>query len=369
MAAVKDVYQVKSAVARAEWARLCEALVIVHTHYAISKGDVPTRIPNFNHITQACAAEGFNPITDANYSDAIKAVVARAEAAASGQPSTPAPDNDMGAGDYHAEQDAPPDAPQPPATPPAPKQATTTPPATQRPVAATVAPSSASYTAPEPSASRALAPYGSRAEVREFFDRLSMMTLPGGKKLETEERRALAQASLAHGLDPFNGEIWILPSGIMIGIKGLRKLARKQLNGNFWVDFHEITDPDIRKRMGIPDSALAYEARLFDSETILNYSFSVAKFLEAGIPWDAVRVMLGEKPYAVGIGYARPGEPSKMTTPALAMKRAESEVIKRRFDVPFDVAQDADPEPVNVTPGPSWDVEGDKQALWGEQDN
>ena len=93
--------------------------------------------------------------------------------------------------------------------------------------------------------------------------------LPGGAKLQDNERYALAQIAVVHGLDPFNGEVWYIPGrGPMIGIKGLRKKAREQVQGNFWIDFREIIDSDERKRYGIEAGALAFEARLFDSENV-----------------------------------------------------------------------------------------------------
>lgn len=215
----------------------------------------------------------------------------------------------------------------------------------------------------EPVTSKALSQWGSRSELREFNNRLAGMALPGGKRLTEEERYALAQASIAHGLDPFNGEIWIIPGGgLMIGIKGLRKKAHQQVRGNFWVDFREISDADEKVRLGIPSNALAFEARLFDSENIRTYTDTVGALLKSGVPWEAVSKMVGEKPYTSGIGYSLPTESSKMTLPARAMKRAEAEAIKRRFDVPFGFGV-SESEPEIQTP--SYAV--DNAVLWGEE--
>ena len=181
----------------------------------------------------------------------------------------------------------------------------------------------------------AVAQWASRDDVRELQQRLQIM-LPGGSKLSPGELTALAQGSVAHGLDPLNGEIWMIPGrGLMIGVKGLRKKAREQVVGNFWIDFREIANPEERKRAGIADGALAYEARLFDSENILTYTGAVEKLMKAGIPWEAVKEMVGEKPYSVGIGVLKPGEQTKMERIQCAMKRAEADALKRRFDVPF----------------------------------
>mgnify|MGYP006921366205 FL=1 len=190
----------------------------------------------------------------------------------------------------------------------------------------------------------ALAVWGDRKDVRELDNRLMTM-LPGADKLNAGQRLALAQGALAHGLDPFNGEIWMIPGrGLMVGVKGLRKKAREQVKGNFWCEFVEITDADYRRRQRIPDAALAYECRLFDSENLRTYAETCERLLKAGIPWEAVRGMVGDKPYTVGIGVLAAGEQTKMQPAQCAMKRAEADALKRRFDVPFGLAVEADTE-------------------------
>ncbi len=191
----------------------------------------------------------------------------------------------------------------------------------------------------------ALAPWGSRDEVRELRERMAIMT-PGAAKLSDKELAALAQGAIAHGLDPLNGEIWIIPGrGLMIGVKGLRKKAREQVRGNYWVDFQPLTNTEQRQALRIPDGALAYEARLFDSENLRQYSETCERLLKAGIPWEAVERMVGSKPYTVGLGVLKIGEQTKMEPAQCAMKRAEADALKRRFDVPFGIAIESDTEP------------------------
>lgn len=181
--------------------------------------------------------------------------------------------------------------------------------------------------------------------------------LPGGAKLQDNERYALAQIAVAHSLDPFNGEVWYIPGrGPMIGIKGLRKKAREQVQGNFWIDFREITDADERKRYGIEAGALAFEARLFDSENVRTYCDMIAAMTKSGIPWSDVKVMIGEKPYTSGIGVLRPTEQTKMERVQCAMKRAEADALKRRFDVPFGLTVNADTD--ESKPDPEWVIDG-----------
>lgn len=192
-----------------------------------------------------------------------------------------------------------------------------------------------------------LAVWGSRDEVRELTERLKLM-LPGGGKMTQNEIRALAQASIAHGLDPFNGEIWFLkdrdgnPRGLMIGIKGLRKKAHEQVHGNFWVNFREITNEEERNRLRIASGALVFEARLFDSENIRTYVDAVGQLLKAGIPWEAVKGMVGDQPFTPGVGVLKATDKTLMEPVQCAMKRAEADAIKRRFDVPFGLAVDTE---------------------------
>ncbi len=199
--------------------------------------------------------------------------------------------------------------------------------------------------------------FGKRDDLRELDQRLALM-LPG--KLNKNERLALAQAAIAHNLDPFNGEIWMIPNrGLMVGVKGLRKKAREQINnkGNFWIDFRAIDNVDERKTLQINDGSLAYEARLFDTENVLTYTGLVERMLKAGMPWEVVKSMIGDKPYTVGIGEFKRGESTKMTPAQCAMKRAEADALKRRFDVPFGLAI-ADATDEEIPFAGAWELEG-----------
>ncbi len=154
-----------------------------------------------------------------------------------------------------------------------------------------------------------IAPWGDRAEVREIANRVRLMA-PGAKKLSENEALALAQGAVAHELDPFNGEIWYIPgSGLMAGIKGLRKAARKQLKEgeNFWCEFIPILDPDKRKLYQIKEGALAFEAELRDTQTLMTYSNAWKDLADSGIPVDVIPQVVGKQPFTLGIGIYEPG--------------------------------------------------------------
>ena len=190
--------------------------------------------------------------------------------------------------------------------------------------------------------------YGGKDEVRAMAGRILAM-LPGASKLSDGERLGLAQVCVAHGLNPFNGEAWAIPGrGLMIGIKGLRKKGHEQVKGNFWIDYREIIEADERERWGIEKGALAFEARLYDSENIRTYTDTIKELMEAKIPWEAVEKMVGTRPYTSGVGVLRAGEQTKMERVQCSRKRAEANALKQRFDVPFGVGIEEDDSPVIV---------------------
>ena len=219
-----------------------------------------------------------------------------------------------------------------------------------------------------------IAPWGGRKEVREIAERVRVMA-PGAKKLQQNEALALAQGAVSHGLDPFNGEIWYIPgSGLMAGIKGLRKAARNQIEGNFWTEFEEITDPDLRRLFDIPKDALAFRCILRDSETIRAFSDAWRGMKENGVPEEVIPSVLGRKPYTVGIGFIKDGEKTKMDRVQCAMKRAEADALKRRFDLPFAVPTEPNGEVIDG----NWTFEEEEKevaekaedaidALYGEE--
>ena len=193
----------------------------------------------------------------------------------------------------------------------------------------------------------AVAPWADRQDVRELAERLQAM-MPGAQKLTQPEALALAQAAVAHGLDPFNGELWYLkdkrgnPLGLMAGIKGHRRAAHRQMReeggGNYWPEFEGPLNVDEKTALNIPKAALAFRCKLRDTSTINEYVSTIERLMASQLPWEIVQEVVGSRPYTVGIGFATPGEPSKMTTAQLAMKRAEADALKRRFDLPFGEA-------------------------------
>lgn len=193
-----------------------------------------------------------------------------------------------------------------------------------------------------------LAHFGNRSQVRELAERIQMM-LPGGENYTKPEALTLAQMAVAHGLDPFNGEIWLIKGkdgrvhGSLVGIKGLRKLAKHQ--SKFWIEFERATDP---KEYGASENSIVHIAILKDKVNLDAWADAVRSFVDLGFDLDQAQKMAGKAPQTVGIGIWEPGDQTKMKPVQASMFRAEKDAIKRRFDVPFDVqVADLDDEPLN----------------------
>lgn len=184
-----------------------------------------------------------------------------------------------------------------------------------------------------------LALYAPRGEIREAMERFKAGLAI--KDATEHEYAALAHVSIAHGLDPFNGEAWIIPNkGVTVGIKGLRKLANRQAKESefrWWTEFHDIRSAEERDKYNIPATAkAAIICHLRRSDHIEAYATALKALREKGdLPYEIIIELLGRPPFVVGIGYVESNENSKMPLPQLVRKRAEAHAIKQTFDVPF----------------------------------
>lgn len=180
--------------------------------------------------------------------------------------------------------------------------------------------------------------FGSREVIRELGERLAA-TMPGAQKLTPGEALTLAQVAVAHHLDPWVGEIWYLkdrdgkPLGVMIGIKGLRKTAQRQLGRfRYWLEEFESIDP---ADFHMPEGSIGYRVKLHDSKTLISYIELAERLHKMGHTKDQIETALGPVPFTVGYGWAKPGEFTKMNLYAAAQKRAEADALKRRFYIPL----------------------------------
>lgn len=153
--------------------------------------------------------------------------------------------------------------------------------------------------------SSALMPYRTPAELAEAIYRFKAM-VPGAARLEDPEIQALAQACLAHGLNPIIGEAyWV--NGFMVGIRGLRRKGREQLGEdrpNF--RFEQLVDDQERQALAIPEGALAFVCVGTTQQKALAHTEVMRGIREAlgpDAPWEVVLEQAGPRPETVGIGY------------------------------------------------------------------
>lgn len=209
--------------------------------------------------------------------------------------------------------------------------------------------------------------YGDSEEIVNFAKRIKDM-VPGGKNLQDSEARALAQVSIVTDCNPFIGEVWYIPGkGPMIGIRGARRHGNKQTKeaggkDAYWEsDFSPCSAEEAGYKGDIKNLAAAWKCVITDSVSSAMFQklfLETVTALRAGGSNDPVgeaREICGKRPQWVGYGFSTESEPSKMNKQALAKKRAESDALKRKFDIPFgatiaagDDYSEAEPEDVDV---------------------
>src|SRR3990167_3118322 len=178
--------------------------------------------------------------------------------------------------------------------------------------------------------------FGSRDEIKELADRLVKM-MPGGQNYTPSEALTLAQIAVAHDLDPFNGEVWLIKNeetgkvyGALIGLKGHRKHAKKQ--ADYWGvgsngGFERVVDPVKIKAYGAVETSIVFEYKIMDKVTLDAYTDSLGKLIKAGIPFEAAQKQLGPAPLTLGVGIWTQGDKTKMKPAHCAMFRAEKDAL------------------------------------------
>ncbi len=211
----------------------------------------------------------------------------------------------------------------------------------------------------------ALDVYGSGDDIKTLARRIKLC-LPGGDKLQEHDALALAQLSVAYGLNPFNGEVWIIVDksgasrGTMVGIKGLRKAARRQ--GNYWPVF-SVLGREEKKEIGIPDNAIAYRCLIYRTDLLRQSAEAIDLMRKAGM--TNAHEVYAYKP-AEGIGYATPGEFSKMKDDQRARKRSEAEALKVAFDLPFQNEIGTSGDRIGYVDAEEWEVQDPAPKLTGD---
>lgn len=164
--------------------------------------------------------------------------------------------------------------------------------------------------------------YGGRDALSEMMYRVKQC-IPGGKRLQDDEVRSLAQVSLATGLDPFTGEIWYIPGkGPMAGIKGLRRRAREQ--STFSVTLRAMRDSEPEEH-NLKPGDVGRICELYH-HAVLRSAVEINK--------AAGEMVVPIKPI-LGVGIWRKGDQiaSSKSAAWMADKRAEADALRRGFDL------------------------------------
>jgi len=212
-------------------------------------------------------------------------------------------------------------------------------------------------------------PFGTRNEVKELQARIVQMLpslMPNSAALNPTEALALAQVALAHGLSPFNNEIYYLKSGdrnlgVFPGIRGYRKAAHRQIKrdgGSYWLSEPLYATPtEYGGEAG--DTCVVYELR--DSVTMGEYLRLRGMIMEVNrLPSDILKMakedsatltslqeavngtalsILGTPPIVRGVGIVKKYEAEGRLKKAglnpihIAKIRAERAALRLRFDL------------------------------------
>jgi hypothetical protein len=196
-----------------------------------------------------------------------------------------------------------------------------------------------------------LVPYGAVKAMREMTRRI-MLFDSGKTKMSAPQASHFAQICLSARLNPFDGEIWAWVDDrgqlkIMPGRRGLLRHAHEQSaaqSNHFWPRYEQLTDPDKRANMRIPDGALAFQCKVFDYKSTTTWTTALTAATDAtkaGLHVDVAD--LGSVPYVEGLGVLTASEmqtldkqsTNKMTHVERCQKRAYMMALKQMFDLPL----------------------------------
>lgn len=212
-------------------------------------------------------------------------------------------------------------------------------------------------------------PFGTRDEVKELQARIITMMpslMPNSSQLTPSEAMAVAQVALAHGLSPFNNEIYYLKNGdrnlgVFPGIRGYRKAAHRQIRregGTFWLSEPKLVSA-VEYGGDTGDICTVYELR--DSVTMTEYLKLRGMIFEMNrLPQDILKMakedneaitilknmieqtsleLLGKPPVTLGIGIVKKYEAENRIKKAglspihISAIRAERAALRKRFDL------------------------------------
>lgn len=172
--------------------------------------------------------------------------------------------------------------------------------------------------------------------------------IPGADKFNDSVLQAFATISLAHALDPFIGEIWIIPTKrgprIRAGIEGHRKAAHKQ--SAYQLRQRPMTQEEFEQhglqlgQIGAVSEIYRTDSRMADQAFIPTCGYGI---------WSPGNPKLGTMADRI---------PHTKTAFWVALKRSEQDALRKAFDLPFVGENNGPPPPgqgLNTSPGRNGD--------------
>jgi hypothetical protein len=192
---------------------------------------------------------------------------------------------------------------------------------------------------------------GSSYAVDEIQERIVRM-MPGAQEAPADVVWAAAQLAVAHRLNPFNGEMYILklgrkevttPGGTewvddyrpYVGVKGLRRKARER--SNFMTEFREMEPDEVKLARGkaYDPEDVGVECRMYRLDAAYQAKMAGLEYL----PTQASGYWRRKANYNRKKNEWMPDSiPATWTAVMVAKKRAEVNALKEAFDLTIDIA-------------------------------
>jgi hypothetical protein len=196
----------------------------------------------------------------------------------------------------------------------------------------------------------ALEPYGQVQVVREMARRIQALD-KSDVPLNGGEAAHLAQLAVAHDLNPFSGEVWAwiqIKDGKrhfnwMPGRRGIIRHANEQAaakGAEWWDEIRQLNRQE-KNELAIPEDAIAFECRLFESSTWTPWNTTFMNLINAGVTAETALKMIGNPPATIGYGVLTQEEikrmprNNKMPHANRAKKRARMEALKSKYNLHF----------------------------------
>ena len=194
---------------------------------------------------------------------------------------------------------------------------------------------------------RTIASYGERTDVADMANRIRA-GVPNLDGIPDKTVVTFAQIALAHGLNPFLGEAWLWKDNkgkpaIMVGIKGLRKAARRQCP--YQIEQRNATAEECNAHGLDPSGAIAAVTAIYRRDSV--------------IPGLAFKPTLG-----IGIWKTGDRVPATKTPFWVAQKRSEADALRKAYDLPFITEEsEADADGAEIIDAVSGDYREIEAAL------